>query len=206
MQRRPTRAERREQTRADLVDAAAQLFSTEGVAKVSVESVAEAAGYSRGAYHSNFENRDELLDAVVDAVVTDLGPELGRRTAEARGALDQLEAYIRTFVAYCAREPVRTRALVAVVSHRATTGGAAYDTMVDESLADLVTIFEQGSKTGEMRTFDPTLMARMLRRTLDGEASRIAGGAAAAPIADELVTTFVRATGADTGAETTEGS
>lgn len=202
MERRPSRAERQLQTRTDLIDAAARLFSEEGAAKVSVEAIAEAAGYSRGAYHSNFRSRDELLDAVVSAVVEDLGPELGRKVAEGRDALARLDAYIRTFLAYCEREPARTRALVAVVSHRATAGGARYDTMVEESLADLVAIFEHGQEAGEMRPFDPVLMARMLRRALDGEALRIAGGTAATPVADELVATFERATRADT----TEGS
>lgn len=194
---RPSRLERQRQTRTELIDAATHLFATEGVAKVSVEAIAEAAGYSRGAYHSNFSSRDELMDAVVATVVTDLGPELGREVGAKVSALDQLESYVRTFLAYCEREPTRTRALVSVVSHRSTTGGHDYDAMVEESLGDLVTIFEQGQTAGVMREFDPVLMARMLRRTLDGEALRIAEGATAKPVADELVTTFRRATRAD---------
>lgn len=202
VERRPSRTERQLQTRTDLIDAATRLFATDGVAKVSVESIAEAAGYSRGAYHSNFTNRDELLDAVISSVVMDLGPELDRRTADVRGSRERLAAYIRTFVAYCEREPVRTRALVAVVSHRSTTGGAHYDAMVEESLGDLLSIFDEGQASGEMRPFDPLLMARVLRRTLDGEALRIAGGASDGRVADELVATFERATCADP----TEGS
>ena len=55
---------------------ATRLFAERGVAATSVEAIAEEAGYSRGAYHSNFETRDEILNAVIEHVVGSLGPEL----------------------------------------------------------------------------------------------------------------------------------
>ncbi|GHI90948.1 hypothetical protein TPA0905_04190 [Streptomyces olivaceus] len=192
--KRLTRVERREQTRVELVEAAIGLFAAHGVSSVSVEAVAEEAGYSRGAYHSNFSGRDALLAAVVQVVVSDLGSELRQRTDAEERAVAKLSEYIRTFAAYCAREPDRTRALVAVVSHRTTAGGPDYDSMVDESLGDLIAIFEQGQESGEMRRFDRVVMARLLRRALDGEAVRIAAEGAASAVADELVANFVHAT------------
>lgn len=192
--KRLTRVERREQTRTDLVEAAIGLFAGHGVSSVSVEAVAEEAGYSRGAYHSNFSGRDELLDAVVQVVVSDLGAELRLRTEAEERALAKLSEYIRTFAAYCAREPGRTRALVAVVSYRTTAGGPDYDSMVDESLGDLIAIFEQGQEAGQMRCFDRVVMARLLRRALDGEAVRIAAEGPGGAIADEIVANFVHAT------------
>ncbi|MFC8571304.1 TetR/AcrR family transcriptional regulator [Streptomyces sp. NPDC057245] len=194
MTKRLTRVERREQTRAGLVDAAIGLFASQGVSGVSVEAIAEGAGYSRGAYHSNFSGRDQLLDAVVQVVVSDLGAQLRQRTDGEERAIAKLSEYIRTFAAYCAREPDRTRALVAVVSHRTTTGGPDYDSMVDESLGDLIAIFEQGQDAGEMRRFDRVVMARLLRRALDGEAVRIAAEGPEGAVADELVANFVHAT------------
>lgn len=191
--KRLTRVERRERTRGELVEAAIGLFAAHGVSSVSVEAVAEEAGSSRGAYHSNFSGRDELLAAVVQVVVSVLGAELRRRTDAEERAVAKLSEYIRTFAAYCAREPGRTRALVAVVSHRTTAGGPDYDSMVDESLGDLIDIFEYGQERGEMRRFDRVVMARLLRRALDGEAVRIAAEGAASAIADELVANFEHA-------------
>src|SRR5437016_2503729 len=59
--RRMTHAERREATRAALLDAAARVFIERGFAGTSVEAIAEEAGYTRGAFYSNFETKEELF-------------------------------------------------------------------------------------------------------------------------------------------------
>ncbi|NDU77154.1 TetR family transcriptional regulator [Actinomadura sp. DSM 109109] len=191
---RETRAERRRRTREELVASATRLFAERGVAATSVEAIAETAGYSRGAYHSNFETREEILDAVVDRVVGSLAPELAAVLRGEGGVLDRLAAYVRGFLAYCARRPVETRALVAVVAHRSVTAAGAYDDLVAASLADLVALLEEGQRDGELRPFDVVMMASMLRRTLDAEGLRVAHGAPVDPVTGELVATFTRAT------------
>src|SRR5262245_40453766 len=65
---RMTRAESQAQTRAQLVKTATQLFFTDGYHPTSLEKVAEAAGYSKGAVYSNFRNKDELCTAVLDEI------------------------------------------------------------------------------------------------------------------------------------------
>lgn len=51
----------RENTRARLLDAAAQVFAEVGLEGASVETVCERAGFTRGAFYSNFESKDELF-------------------------------------------------------------------------------------------------------------------------------------------------
>src|SRR5262245_37129285 len=65
---RLTRAESQAQTRQQLVDTAKQLFFDDGYHPTSLEKVADAAGYSKGAVYSNFRNKDELCIAVLDQV------------------------------------------------------------------------------------------------------------------------------------------
>lgn len=58
----PTPATRsRENTRARLLDAAAQVFAKIGLEGATVEAVCERAGFTRGAFYSNFESKDELF-------------------------------------------------------------------------------------------------------------------------------------------------
>ncbi len=64
--KRLTREESRAQTRERLLDAALESFVRDGIESTSIEEVAEAAGYSRGAFYSNFESKDQLLCAVLD--------------------------------------------------------------------------------------------------------------------------------------------
>lgn len=51
----------RENTRARLLDAAAQVFAEVGLGEASVEAICERAGFTRGAFYSNFESKDELF-------------------------------------------------------------------------------------------------------------------------------------------------
>jgi AcrR family transcriptional regulator len=51
---RLTREQSKDQTRLRLLDAAQAIFMKKGFVATSVEDIAEAAGYTRGAFYSNF--------------------------------------------------------------------------------------------------------------------------------------------------------
>ena len=53
---RLSREQSREQTRESLLAAAHDVFVQKGFAHASVEEITSAAGYSRGAFYSNFED------------------------------------------------------------------------------------------------------------------------------------------------------
>ncbi|MFI1417379.1 TetR/AcrR family transcriptional regulator [Streptomyces sp. NPDC020731] len=55
---------RRLRTRANLLEAAFSVFAAKGFGHVSIEEVCEAAGYTRGAFYSNFADLDELFFAL----------------------------------------------------------------------------------------------------------------------------------------------
>src|SRR6266403_1869396 len=57
---------RRELTRSTLIDAAADVFAKRGFHAASLEEIAEAAGFTRGAIYKNFENKEELFFAVIE--------------------------------------------------------------------------------------------------------------------------------------------
>jgi AcrR family transcriptional regulator len=65
--KRLTRQESRALTRARMVEAAGLLFAEKGFYGASVEEISERAGFSRGAFYSNFENKEDLFLAVLDA-------------------------------------------------------------------------------------------------------------------------------------------
>jgi AcrR family transcriptional regulator len=58
---RLTRAERQAQTRQELLDAAARVFVRRGFQGSSVEEISAEAGYTRGAFYSNFRSKNEVL-------------------------------------------------------------------------------------------------------------------------------------------------
>jgi len=58
---RLTREQAREQTRQRLLDASQLIFTKKGFAAGSVEEIVLAAGYTRGAFYSNFRSKQALL-------------------------------------------------------------------------------------------------------------------------------------------------
>jgi AcrR family transcriptional regulator len=59
---RPTR----DDTREKLFEAAARVFEEQGIGGASIEAIAAAAGFTRGAFYSNFKSKDELIIAMIE--------------------------------------------------------------------------------------------------------------------------------------------
>jgi AcrR family transcriptional regulator len=115
-----TRREKQAETRSSLLRSASKLFCRHGLEGASVEDVAQDAGYTKGAFYSNFKNKEELflvmLDEKFGAELERLGRELagtGEPAAEARHAAENFIRYVHSdpewprlyfeFVAYAAR-------------------------------------------------------------------------------------------------------
>jgi AcrR family transcriptional regulator len=85
---RLTRAESQARTRTQLLRTARELFLRDGYLATSLDKVADAAGFSKGAVYSNFRNKDELCLAVLDELraerVAEVAGLLGAPTTEER--------------------------------------------------------------------------------------------------------------------------
>jgi len=94
--KRLTREERQAETRAKLLASAKDLFVKKGFGGTSVEEIAEAAGFTRGAFYSNFEDKDDIFLALLDR---DLRIRIGELTEifnEAVSLDDAFTAIIRS--------------------------------------------------------------------------------------------------------------
>lgn len=60
------RTARRDATRERVLDAAREVFAEKGVFGGSVEEICERAGFTRGAFYSNFTDKDDVLRALVE--------------------------------------------------------------------------------------------------------------------------------------------
>ena len=57
---------RRVETRANLIEAAFRVFAGKGFGQVRIDDVCAAAGYTRGAFYSNFDSLEELFFTLYD--------------------------------------------------------------------------------------------------------------------------------------------
>jgi AcrR family transcriptional regulator len=80
----PTATARRQATRERLLDAAFAVFAEQGVHASTVEQIVEHAGFTRGAFYSNFTTKEELFVALMD-----------RQDAARLAALEQKFAALR---------------------------------------------------------------------------------------------------------------
>lgn len=71
--------------RQRLLDAAAQIISTQGVQALTLEGVAAAAGVTKGGLIYHFKTRDDLLGAVVQAMLDQLEQRSRTKAAKAGG-------------------------------------------------------------------------------------------------------------------------
>ncbi len=87
-----TQEERKAETRARLLAAAAQLFSEQGIDAVSVDAVAEAAGRTSGAVYAHFGSKQGLLLALLDSWKDSVLTVLLAEVAVTESPLGQLAA------------------------------------------------------------------------------------------------------------------
>lgn len=92
----PTRAERQARTRAELVDAAERLFTSQGFHATSVDAVAAEAGYTKGAVYSNFRSKEDLFFALYERRLERRLQEFETLMASAPSALEGLVGAART--------------------------------------------------------------------------------------------------------------
>jgi AcrR family transcriptional regulator len=118
---RLTRAQRRQQTRVRLLDAAGQVFARRGFHAATVDEIAEAAGYTKGAVYSNFATKDELFLALLDQRVAaqleqvealyaiesseELAAAMGGRTEQEFAAARDFGLLMVEFSLYAMRNP-----------------------------------------------------------------------------------------------------
>jgi AcrR family transcriptional regulator len=87
--RRKPKGDKRDRTRAALLEAARELVREKGHERTTLEEVAARAGMTTGAIYGNFKNRDELFIALGHAYWPPIKPDIapGATFAEAMQAL-----------------------------------------------------------------------------------------------------------------------
>ena len=177
-----TRQAKQARTRARLMGSASKLFCRHGLEQASVDEIARDAGYTKGAFYSNFKSKEELFLAMLDEK---FGEEIERieaalRTDEtpdevARHAGEELVRYMRSdpewerlyleFVAYAARnddfrEELLTRCramdeqLSRIYERWAETMGIKLPIPIEE-VAQMTSIMHQGFLV--LQQIDPEL-------------------------------------------------
>jgi AcrR family transcriptional regulator len=105
---RRTQADRSAATRAALIAAGRALFTEHGYAEVGTDSLAAAAGVTRGALYHQFADKAELFAAVFEAVEVDVSERLATQlTAASDDPIEVMVAGADAWLDACAEPEVQ---------------------------------------------------------------------------------------------------
>jgi len=180
--------------RAQIVQAAIEVIAEAGFRGATFARIARQAGLSStGLISYHFAGRDELIGEVVATVIGDIGAFMTRRMAGVSGPSAALRAYIEGNAEFTAAHRAEMKALLEIFLN----GSLPYDTDTERAaLSPVEEILRAGQRSGEFRAFDPTVMATMIQRAVDGLPFLLAArpDLDVAAYAAEVVTTFELAT------------
>lgn len=87
-----------EETRQFIIEQAAPLFNTKGIAATAMSDIMAATKLSKGSLYVHFENKDILVSNAVDYNMEKLTKKLTNNLSQYRTAKDKLHAYLDFFV------------------------------------------------------------------------------------------------------------
>ena len=91
--------------RSLIMDAARQVFESEGLDGASLRAIATAAGYTPAALYFHFESKEAIYAEVLCESLTDLSKAIARAVTRARTPADRLRAAAMAFFRYYADNP-----------------------------------------------------------------------------------------------------
>jgi AcrR family transcriptional regulator len=166
--RRARRREvRREQSQADILDAAEMVFGEDGIRDGSLRRIASMSGFSVGAMYLFFENKADLLAKTLARRGGEWNKAIMAIIANDSPPLEQLHQVIDFASSFCAEHP-HFRQLLSQVSHGTVIAGHSLAAPSDgeengffEIMAALTSAIERGQAQRVIRSGDARSLAHL---------------------------------------------
>lgn len=171
---RRTQEERRSEAEERLLTAAAELIAEVGPSGVTLATIGERAGYSRGLATHHFGSKGALMQRLVDSVTNEFREEVFA-TAESDSVLDQTLGLVRAYFAELTQPRPTKRARLVLWADAVSTGGPDTREAMRESdrafRGELVKSIARGVERGEIAgPVDPGAVATVIIGMLRGVA------------------------------------
>ena len=147
------REEEKERRRAEMVDAAEELYAEVGWDAVTMERVAKSARLSRALIYVYFRDKNDLLHAITERALLELRQRFVAAAAAHALGIDQVTAIGRAYVLFQQEKPYRFDACSRFHAHQAA-GQPAEDACAaagDAVMAVIVRALMQGQADGSIR-------------------------------------------------------
>jgi AcrR family transcriptional regulator len=184
--------------RAQIVQATIEVIAELGYAKTTFARIAERAGLSStGLISYHFANKSALIEAVLAEIGMGAHGRIAPRVEAEATVLGKLRVRVEAVLAWVSEYPAHVRALAEISTNaRGDDGAPVHETLtLETNLRELVPLLRAGQERGELRSFDPLLMALVMKASVDMAVGRmsIEPTLTAQQCADEITELFARA-------------
>lgn len=163
------REREKEEIRKKILDAARELFATEGYDRVTMRKVADAIEYSPTTIYHHFEDKDDLVRALCLADFAQLleAMQIAPAPADPVEAIRQLG---RAYVAFAVQNPNQYRFMFMTPVAKDEISA---DSPGQQSFGHLLDAVKRAAAAGRLRAIDPVLAAQILWMSVHGPASAL---------------------------------
>jgi AcrR family transcriptional regulator len=164
--REQRRLEHQDLSRAQLLDAAEEIFGRKGFHDTTLKEVADRAGFSVGSVYSFFDNKDHLFGQVYLRRADEFMPGLRDVVGAPGSALDVLYEVVTFQVQFFRDHPHFGRLYLFHSGHVFSTDAMPpFDPAIvanfEEAMDLQSALFDRGQRAGELRAGDPGVLSRL---------------------------------------------
>ena len=158
----------KEHTRDRIINSAKKLFAEQGYQKTTVVDISRQAGLSEAALYDYFQGKEDLLLTIPDLWVSELLRDLDEQLFGVKGAVNKLRKYLWWYMRRVEQAPLDAKVVYLYLKTNANFLNTEVYSNVKNLYAYLVEIFEEGIKSGEMKSnLNPRLARDIFVGTMD---------------------------------------
>ena len=158
----------KENTRARIINSAKKLFSEQGYQKTTIVDISRQAGLSEAALYEYFQGKEDLLLTIPDLWVSELLRDLDEQLFGIHGAVNKLRKYLWWYLRRVEQAPLDAKIVYLFLKTNANFLNTEVYANVKKVYAYIVDIFEDGQKSGEMKSdLNPSLARDIFVGTMD---------------------------------------
>jgi TetR/AcrR family fatty acid metabolism transcriptional regulator len=155
-------------TRDRILDSARKLFAEQGYQKTTVVDISKQAGLYEAALYEYFQGKEHLLLTIPDLWINDHIKEFEEQLFGIEGARNKLRKFMWWFVRCMERDPFNAKIVYLNLKSNVNFMKTDVYSNVKAFYSVLLTIFEEGSTSGELKTsLNPYIARSIFVGTID---------------------------------------
>ena len=158
----------KENTRVRIINSAKKLFAEQGYQKTTIVDISKQAGLSEAALYEYFQGKEDLLLTIPDLWVSELLQDLDEQLFGIQGAVNKLRKYLWWYLRRVEQAPLDSKIVYLFLKTNANFLETEVYANVKKLYSYLIDIFEEGQKTGELKSeLNPRIARDIFIGTMD---------------------------------------